>query len=262
MKLLVTSSPHIHSGTHTSRLMGAVLAALLPALVAGVWFFGLRSLALVGVTVLSCLLSEWVFRKLTRQSNTLPDLSAAVTGVLLAMTLPATIPYWMAALGAVFAIVALGVGFLSGLLASPVDMRLSTDTYCREANLYDIKIQSTQGLTDEEVENLEQINTELEQKLRMDDYDVDDISETDMMLHKAIAETTHNSLVVMIHDFVADLTSESRHRTIEKVFEENDREYLVRTHRMALDALEKKPGSDVDEALRYSYYYWKDSYNW
>ena len=49
---------------------------------------------------------------------------------------------------AIFAIVALGVGFLSGLLASPVDMRLSTDTYCREANLYDIKIQSTQGLTD------------------------------------------------------------------------------------------------------------------
>ena len=52
---------------------------------------------------------------------------------------------------AIFAIVALGVGFLSGLLASPVDMRLSTDTYCREANLYDIKIQSTQGLTDEDL---------------------------------------------------------------------------------------------------------------
>lgn len=96
----------------------------------------------------------------------------------------------------------------------------------------------------------------------MDDYDVDDISETDMMLHKAIAETTHNSLVVMIHDFVLDLTSESRRRTIEKVFAENDREYLIRTHRMALDALEKKPGSDVDEVLRYSYYYWKDAYNW
>ena len=52
---------------------------------------------------------------------------------------------------AIFAIVALGVGFLSGLLASPVDMRLSTDSYCREANLYDIKIQSTQGLTDEDL---------------------------------------------------------------------------------------------------------------
>lgn len=123
-----------------------------------------------------------------------------------------------------------------------------------ESGIYHLIL--AQGLTDEEVENLEQINTELEQKLRMDDYDVDDISETDMMLHKAIAETTHNSLVVMIHDFVLDLTSESRRRTIEKVFAENDREYLIRTHRMALDALEKKPGSDVDEVLRYSYYYW------
>lgn len=119
-----------------------------------------------------------------------------------------------------------------------------------------------QGLSDEEVEQLESINAELETKLRREDYDIEDISDADMAFHKAIAETTHNSLVVMIHDFVADLTSESRHRTIEKVFEENDREYLVRTHRMALDALEKKPGSDVDEALRYSYYYWKDSYNW
>lgn len=114
MKLLVTSSPHIHSGTHTSRLMGAVLAALLPALLAGVWFFGLRSLALVGVTVLSCLLSEWGYRKLTRQSNTLPDLSAAVTGVLLAMTLPATVPYWLAAVGGVFAIVVVK-GLIGGL---------------------------------------------------------------------------------------------------------------------------------------------------
>lgn len=105
MKLLVTSSPHIHSGTCTSRLMGAVLVALLPALLAGVWFFGLRSLGLVAVSVLACLLSEWLYRKLTRQSNTLPDLSAAVTGVLLALTLPATAPYWLAAVGGVFAIV-------------------------------------------------------------------------------------------------------------------------------------------------------------
>ena len=87
-----------------------------------------------------------------------------------------------------------------------------------------------QGLSDEEVEQLESINAELETKLRREDYDIEDISDTDMAFHKAIAETTHNSLVVMIHDFVADLTSESRHRTIEKVFEENDREYLVRTH--------------------------------
>lgn len=114
MKLLVTSSPHIHSGARTSRLMGDVLVALLPALLAGIWFFGLRSLALVAVTVLSCLVSEWVFRKLTRQSNTLPDLSAAVTGVLLALTLPATAPYWLAAVGGVFAIVVVK-GLIGGL---------------------------------------------------------------------------------------------------------------------------------------------------
>ncbi|WP_302496407.1 RnfABCDGE type electron transport complex subunit D [uncultured Flavonifractor sp.] len=114
MKLLVTSSPHIHSGSRTSRLMGAVLIALIPALVAGVWFFGIRALVLTAVTVLACLLSEWLYRMVTRQSNTLPDLSAAVTGVLLAMTLPASAPYWLAAVGGVFAIVVVK-GLIGGL---------------------------------------------------------------------------------------------------------------------------------------------------
>ena len=114
MNLLVTSSPHIHSGARTSRLMGDVLLALLPALFAGVWFFGLRALVLTGVTVLSCLLSEWLFRMLTRQSNTLPDLSAAVTGVLLAVTLPASVPYWLGAVGGIFAIVVVK-GLIGGL---------------------------------------------------------------------------------------------------------------------------------------------------
>lgn len=114
MKLLVTSSPHIHSGERTSRLMGAVLVALLPALLAGVWFFGLRALVLTVVTVLACLLSEWLYRMLTKQSNTLPDLSAAVTGVLLAMTLPASVPYWLGAVGGIFAIVVVK-GLIGGL---------------------------------------------------------------------------------------------------------------------------------------------------
>ena len=114
MKLVVTSSPHIHSGTHTSRLMGAVLVALLPTLLAGVWFFGLRSLVLAVVSVAACLVSEWLYRTLTRQSNTLPDLSAAVTGLLLALTLPATAPYWVAAVGGVFAIVVVK-GLIGGL---------------------------------------------------------------------------------------------------------------------------------------------------
>lgn len=114
MKLLVTSSPHIHSGERTSRLMGAVLVALLPTLFAGVWFFGLRALVLTVVTVLACLLSEWLYRMLTKQSNTLPDLSAAVTGVLLAMTLPASVPYWLGAVGGIFAIVVVK-GLIGGL---------------------------------------------------------------------------------------------------------------------------------------------------
>lgn len=114
MKLLVTSSPHIHSGFRTSRLMGSVLIALIPALAAGVWFFGIRALVLTAVTVLACLLSEWLYRMVTRQSNTLPDLSAAVTGVLLAMALPASAPYWLAAVGGVFAIVVVK-GLIGGL---------------------------------------------------------------------------------------------------------------------------------------------------
>ena len=94
--------------------MGAVLVALLPALFAGVWFFGLRALVLTVVTVLACLLSEWLYRMLTKQSNTLPDLSAAVTGVLLAMTLPASVPYWLGAVGGIFAIVVVK-GLIGGL---------------------------------------------------------------------------------------------------------------------------------------------------
>ena len=66
----------------------------------------------------------------------------------------------------------------------------------------------------------------------------------------------------MLNDFLLNLTSESRYRTIKKIFEENDREYLEKTHRMHLDALEKKPGSNIEEALEFSHYYWKNSYNW
>lgn len=119
-----------------------------------------------------------------------------------------------------------------------------------------------QGMTQEESEKLERLNTELVEKIHAESYDVLEISEADMALHRAVAETAHNSLVSMIHEVVANLTSESRYRTIQKVFELDDREYLVKTHRMLLDALNKKPGSDVEEALHYSYFYWKDAYKW
>ncbi len=113
-RLSVTAAPHIHSGGSTRRIMFSVLVALVPALAAGTWFFGPRALTLTAVTVLACLVSEWLFRLVTRQPNSLPDGSAAVTGVLLALTLPATAPYWLGAVGGVFAIVVVK-GLLGGL---------------------------------------------------------------------------------------------------------------------------------------------------
>ncbi len=114
MRLIVTAPPHIRSGETTEKLMGTVVLALLPALAAGVWNFGLRTLSLTAVTIGACLLSEWLFRMLTRQEDTLPDGSAAVTGLLLALTLPPAAPYWLGAAGGVFAIV-VGKGVLGGL---------------------------------------------------------------------------------------------------------------------------------------------------
>ena len=114
MNLTVTASPHIRGRESTGRIMRDVLIALVPALAAGTWAYGPRALLLTAVTVLACLASEGLFRVLTRQHNTLADGSAAVTGVLLAMTLPATAPYWLAALGGVFAVVAVK-GLCGGL---------------------------------------------------------------------------------------------------------------------------------------------------
>ena len=105
MKLITSSSPHIRSGETTRRLMGTVLLALLPTLAAGVWFFGLRALLLTLVSVASCVASEWAFRAVTKSPGSIADGSAAVTGLLLALTLPATAPYWLAAVGGVFAVV-------------------------------------------------------------------------------------------------------------------------------------------------------------
>ena len=105
MKLITSSSPHIRSGETTRRVMGTVLLALLPTLLAGVWFFGPRALLLVLVTVAACVASEWVFLAVTKGPGSALDGSAAVTGLLLALTLPATTPYWMAAVGGVFAVV-------------------------------------------------------------------------------------------------------------------------------------------------------------
>ncbi len=104
-KLIVSSSPHDHARLTTRKIMAWVLIALLPAGVMGVWHYGLRALAVVLASTASCVLSEYAWQKLTRREVTVNDLSAAVTGVLLAFNLPPSIPLWMTALGGVFSIV-------------------------------------------------------------------------------------------------------------------------------------------------------------
>ena len=105
LKLMVASSPHVHSPLSTQKIMGLVIAALVPAGVAGVHFMGWRALAVIVVCVAASVAAEYLWQRATGQKVTVSDLSAAVTGLLLAYNLPPSVPLWMAACGAVFAIV-------------------------------------------------------------------------------------------------------------------------------------------------------------
>ena len=105
MKLTVASSPHIRGNFRTNRIMLDVVLALLPALAVGIWQFGLEALLVTLVCVSSAVAAEWLYSVITRTRNTIVDGSAVVTGLLLAMTLPSTVPYWQAAIGSVFAII-------------------------------------------------------------------------------------------------------------------------------------------------------------
>ena len=105
MLLLVGSSPHIHAPGDISTIMRDVIIALVPAFVASAVFFGLRAIALVATCVGTCVLGEWLCRRAMGRANTVRDLSAVVTGLLLAFNLPPTLPFWMAVVGSLFAIV-------------------------------------------------------------------------------------------------------------------------------------------------------------
>ena len=105
MNLTVASSPHIRGDFKTSRLMLDVVIALIPALAVGTWVLGLRALGVTAVSMASALTAEWLYARLTHGRNTLPDCSALVTGLLFALTLPASTPYFVVVLGSVFAIV-------------------------------------------------------------------------------------------------------------------------------------------------------------
>ena len=105
MKLTVASSPHIRGNFRTNRIMLDVVLSLTPALLVGIWRFGVNALLVTLVCMAACVASEWLYSRLTKTRNTVVDGSACVTGMLLAMTLPAGVPLWQAALGGFFAIV-------------------------------------------------------------------------------------------------------------------------------------------------------------
>ena len=105
MKLTVASSPHIRGNFRTNRIMLDVVLALLPALAVGIGMLGPRAIAVTLTCIAGAVVSEWLYARVTRTRNTVVDGSAVVTGLLLAMTLPHTVPYWQALAGSVFAII-------------------------------------------------------------------------------------------------------------------------------------------------------------
>ena len=123
-KLIVSYAPHIRGNKPTAVLMRDVIIALLPALVAGVYHFGIPALEHTIICVLSCMFFEWGWEKVFKQQNTLGDYSAAITGMLLAFNLPVSAPYWVGVVGSAFSIIivkmcfgGLGYNFVNPALA-------------------------------------------------------------------------------------------------------------------------------------------------
>ncbi len=126
--LRLSVSPHIHSGRSTAGIMRDVILALLPAAIAGTVIFGLRSLLVIAVCVASCVLLEALFNRLVKKDQTVGDLSAAVTGLLLALNLPANIPIWQCVIGSVFAIVIVKCLF-GGIGCNPVNPAITARVF-------------------------------------------------------------------------------------------------------------------------------------
>ena len=110
-KLIVSSSPHMRSNEDTSYIMKQVIIALLPAAVAGVYFFRLNALSAMFFCILGTVGTEFLYQKFTKQKSTIGDFSAVVTGLLLAFNVPASLPWWMCLVGGIFAILVVKMVF-------------------------------------------------------------------------------------------------------------------------------------------------------
>ncbi len=132
LKLTVASSPHVNSPVNTRSLMLDLIIALVPALCVGTYFFGPRALVLTLVSVVGCMFFEWLYNAIMKKPQTLGDLSAVITGILLAFVCPVALPYWTILIGDFFAIVltkalfgGLGKNFLNPALAGRAFLMLS-----------------------------------------------------------------------------------------------------------------------------------------
>ena len=133
--LIVSSSPHLRRGRTTQGIMLDVIIALVPALVASIIFFGWRAAILIATCVATCVVAEWVSRKIMKRDNTIMDLSAVVTGILLAFNLPAGLNPIMAGIGSVIAIIVvkqmfggLGQNFVNPALTARIVLMVSFPT--------------------------------------------------------------------------------------------------------------------------------------
>ena len=136
LKLIASSSPHIRSNEDTRSIMLDVIIALMPALIMGIYVFGWRALTVTLVSVAACVVWEWLYRKVMKKTNSIGDLSAVVTGILLAFVCPVQIPYWMIIIGAFFSIVlvkqlygGIGCNFLNPALAGRAFLLASYATW-------------------------------------------------------------------------------------------------------------------------------------
>lgn len=124
-KYIVSSSPHIHSDESISTIMLDVIIALLPASICGIYFFGIQAALVILTSITSCVLAEYIYERIMKKNITIRDFSAILTGLLLALNLPPSIPLWMVVCGGFFAIVVvkqlyggLGKNFMNPALAA------------------------------------------------------------------------------------------------------------------------------------------------
>lgn len=155
----VSSNPHIRSAMTTQKIMFSVIVALIPATGFGIYNFGMRALFIVVLSVLSCELSEMIFNMICHKKSTMADLSAVVTGLLLALNLPVSVPWWIPVIGGFFAIVVvkmlfggLGQNFMNPALGARCFLVVSftsimtnfdCDTYTGATPLAQIKASET-----------------------------------------------------------------------------------------------------------------------